>query len=88
MFSGQSLGVICKFLCLKSRMSLAHYFAADGGGGGGGSGGGDSVDDVPIILGVEAFVGMSLPVSNDIDIFVNCNWVDTRWQYTLHINNT
>jgi hypothetical protein len=19
----------------------------------------------------------------DIDIFVNCNWVDTRWQYTL-----
>jgi hypothetical protein len=19
----------------------------------------------------------------DIDIFVNCNWVDTRWQYTF-----
>jgi hypothetical protein len=27
----------------------------------------------------------------DIDIFVNCNWVDTRWQqYSthLHANNT
>ena len=22
------------------------------------------------------------------DIFVNCNWVVTRWQYPLHTNNT
>jgi len=21
----------------------------------------------------------------DIDMFVNCNWVDTRWQCTVHI---
>jgi hypothetical protein len=21
--------------------------------------------------------------STDIDIFVNCNWVDIRWQYTF-----
>jgi hypothetical protein len=24
----------------------------------------------------------------DIDIFVSCSWVDTRWQYTFNINNT
>jgi hypothetical protein len=30
-------------------------------------------------------------VDIDIDIFVNCNWVDTRWQWYsthLHTNNT
>ena len=32
-----------------------------------------------------------IDVNIDIDIFINCNWVDTRWQqYSthLHTNNT
>jgi hypothetical protein len=32
---------------------------------------------------------LTLPISEiniDIDIFVNCSWVDTRWN--LHTNNT
>ena len=29
----------------------------------------------------------SNPESSDIDIFVNCNWVDTRWQqYSTHLH--
>jgi hypothetical protein len=26
------------------------------------------------------------PAVIDIDIFVNCSWVDTRWQYTFTRN--
>jgi hypothetical protein len=26
------------------------------------------------------------PIDIDIDIFVNCNWVGTRWQYTFTRN--
>jgi len=30
---------------------------------------------------------ISLDVIYDIDIFVNCNWVDTRWQtYSTHLH--
>jgi hypothetical protein len=35
--------------------------------------------------------GSDIDMNDDIDIFINCSWVDTRWQWYsthLHINNT
>jgi hypothetical protein len=40
---------------------------------------------------VKVLCNQSIHTDIDIDIFVNCNWVNTRWlQYSthLHTNNT
>jgi hypothetical protein len=36
-----------------------------------------------VLIFCTTFIWKNLSIDIDIDIFVNCNWVDTRWQYTF-----
>jgi hypothetical protein len=47
------------------------------------SNGNISLNHCVLIVFLRDKVSVTLVFFFDIDIFVNCNWVDTRWQYTF-----